>query len=112
MPVSEQTHKLINNRLAENRRILNSILSSPIYKYVSPYAGIHTFMGIEKSKTKFKTEDEICLDLLKSEKILVHPGYFYDYSDEKYFYICFSLLTNSIVFRKSLERLNDLLIRN
>ena len=49
-----------------------------------------------------RSEEQLVLELLMNERILVHPGYFFDFAHEAY--IVVSLLPPEHVFRSGLER--------
>jgi alanine-synthesizing transaminase len=49
-----------------------------------------------------RPEDELVLDLLADERILVHPGYFFDFNQEAY--VVVSLLVPEHVFGPALQR--------
>ena len=50
-----------------------------------------------------KTEEQWCLDLLEQDKVLVQPGFFYDFESEAY--LVLSLLTPARSFREGVMRL-------
>ena len=50
-----------------------------------------------------RSEEELVLDLLRSERILVHPGYFFDFSHEAYLVV--SLLPAPDLFEDAVERI-------
>jgi len=49
-----------------------------------------------------RPEDTLVLDLLASEHVLVHPGYFFDFPHEAF--VVVSLLTEPTVFTDAFER--------
>jgi aspartate/methionine/tyrosine aminotransferase len=49
------------------------------------------------------TEEEWVLDLLEKEDVLVHPGYFFDFSREAF--LILSLLPKEEIFREAINRL-------
>jgi alanine-synthesizing transaminase len=49
------------------------------------------------------SEEEFILNLLKTEHVLVHPGFFFDFEEEGY--LILSLLPKPDVFAKALERI-------
>jgi aspartate/methionine/tyrosine aminotransferase len=49
------------------------------------------------------SEEEMVLDLLERDDLLVHPGYFFDFSHEAFLIV--SLLPPSDLFRDGLRRL-------
>jgi alanine-synthesizing transaminase len=50
-----------------------------------------------------RPEEDLVLDVLRSERILVHPGYFFDFAHEAY--VVVSLLPNRAVFDEASARL-------
>ena len=50
-----------------------------------------------------RREEQLALDLLRTERILVHPGYFFDFSREAY--VVVSLLPPHDLFENAVERL-------
>lgn len=50
-----------------------------------------------------RSEEQLVLDLLQRERILVHPGYFFDFSHEAYLVV--SLLPPASVFAESVTRM-------
>lgn len=50
-----------------------------------------------------RTEEQWCLDLLQQDKVLVQPGFFYDFESEAY--LVLSLLTRADTFREGIRRL-------
>jgi aspartate/methionine/tyrosine aminotransferase len=50
----------------------------------------------------FRPEDELVLDLLTDERVLVHPGYFFDFNQEAY--VVVSLLVPEHSFAPAVER--------
>jgi len=50
-----------------------------------------------------KTEEQWCLDLLQQDRVLVQPGFFYDFESEAY--LVLSLLTAPEAFREGIRRL-------
>jgi alanine-synthesizing transaminase len=51
------------------------------------------------------SEEQIALDLLDVERVLVHPGYFYDFPHEAF--LVFSLLTPELAFAEGVGRVFD-----
>ena len=49
-----------------------------------------------------RPEDTLVLDLLASERVLVHPGYFFDFPHEAF--VVVSLLPEPTVFADAFER--------
>ena len=52
---------------------------------------------------RIRSEEEIVLDLLESDGVLVHPGYFFDFAGEAFLVV--SLLAREAVFAEGIERL-------
>jgi alanine-synthesizing transaminase len=50
-----------------------------------------------------RAEEDLVLDLLRRERILVHPGYFFDFAREAY--VVVSLLPSRAVFDEASARL-------
>jgi alanine-synthesizing transaminase len=50
-----------------------------------------------------RNEEEIVLDLLETERILAHPGYFFDFPREAFLVV--SLLVQERVFADAIPRL-------
>jgi len=50
-----------------------------------------------------RSEEQLVLDLLRNERILVHPGYFFDFSHEAYLVV--SLLPAPDLFEDAVERI-------
>jgi aspartate/methionine/tyrosine aminotransferase len=50
-----------------------------------------------------RSEEQLTLDLLRAERILVHPGYFFDFPRESYMVV--SLLPPQRVFDEAIARL-------
>jgi len=55
------------------------------------------------------TEEDLVLDLLKDERVLVHPGYFFDFPRESFLIV--SLLAPEPVFDEGMRRVLDHLTR-
>ncbi len=51
----------------------------------------------------FRSEEDLVLDLLESDDVLVHPGYFFDFPHESFLVV--SLLTPEEAFARGVERL-------
>ena len=50
-----------------------------------------------------RSEEDLVLDLLRRERVLVHPGYFFDFAREAY--VVVSLLPDPAVFEEASARL-------
>ncbi|MBF0489753.1 MAG: pyridoxal phosphate-dependent aminotransferase [Candidatus Omnitrophica bacterium] len=50
------------------------------------------------------SEEDFILDVLRTEQVLVHPGYFFDFDREGY--LILSLLPQGEVFREAIERIS------
>ena len=50
-----------------------------------------------------KSEEQWCLELLEQDRVLVQPGFFYDFESEAYLVV--SLLTAPEIFREGLPRI-------
>jgi aspartate/methionine/tyrosine aminotransferase len=104
--IQEPTQKII----IHNREVLAEAFSnSQQFSFVQPKGGIHAFIGINKNSTKFKSEDELCLTLLNKHKILLHPGYFYDFSDNDHLWLSLSYLCDSSTILRFKEALSNIM---
>lgn len=55
-----------------------------------------------------RSEEDTVLELLKQERLLVHPGYFFDFPDEGYLVV--SLLPQSNLFQKGINKLLKVIV--
>jgi len=58
------------------------------------------------------SEDELCIDLLRRENVVAHPGYFYDIADVPAPHLVFSLITPPEILRAAFPRIDAALLRN
>jgi alanine-synthesizing transaminase len=54
-----------------------------------------------------QTDEELVVDLLRRKSVLIHPGHFYDFSNDGY--LVLSLITQPDDFRKGIQRLLEIL---
>jgi len=86
--------------LEENRRILNSWKAPHGLELHIPRGGIHFLL--EKKSTP-KDDEKLAIELLKSEKIFLHPGYLYRFPEDGF--LVATLLHPRAVFIEALHRL-------
>jgi alanine-synthesizing transaminase len=57
-----------------------------------------------------RSDEDLCIDLLRKKSVLVHPGHFYDFFSDGY--LVLSLITPPGVFREGIGRVLDALNRS
>jgi len=94
----------IIKRLANNRKIISSFFksNSASFKFNGCDNGIHVFFGIKRNRLD---EERFVIELLKAEKVLIHPGYFYDFEDKSYNWFTFSYLISPKALTLALNRI-------
>ena len=101
--------KPILDNLRINHKSLKTIFSKAEFiKFNQPAGGIHCLLRIRKSLKNYQlSEEDFVLKLLNDLHVNVHPGYFYDYQDQRaqYFHIVISLLQQTNLFKQALKRL-------
>lgn len=85
----------IRANLAETRRL---VLAHPACELLRTEGGWSAVIRVPA----VRTEEELVLGLLDRERILVHPGYFFDFRTEAYSIV--SLLPEEDVFASALDR--------
>ena len=90
----------IQDRIAANWRRLNQLMSaSPACRVLHTEGGWSAVVQVPS----FESEDDLVVDLLESDGVLVHPGYFFDFPRESY--LVMSLLPQEAVFADGVERI-------
>ena len=92
--------KIIRNR---KEIALKFFLHSHNLRPIPPKGGFHLTLQIKRINP-WKEEEEIVLDLLKKKKILVHPGYFYDFKKP---HLVLSFVSKPAKLRKGLKAIAD-----
>jgi len=99
----EQRHSLrpqIQERLRENRRHLQSLLQlHSSWELLDADGGWYAVLRLLAGLS----DEDFAVQLLQTEKVLVHPGHFYDFSSEDF--LVLSLLTPSEIFREGVSRM-------
>jgi aspartate/methionine/tyrosine aminotransferase len=94
----------INRRLQANSRVLEDCLSLlPSCRLLDREGGWYAIVRIPDDAS----DEECALRLLERDGVLVHPGYFYDFSSGTY--LVLSLLPDAETFREGAARLARML---
>lgn len=90
----------IQTRIRENLAALRaSVARYPACEVLKVEGGWSAVIRVPSTRS----EEDLVLDLLRCERILVHPGYFFDFAREAY--VVISLLPNRAVFDEASARL-------
>jgi len=90
----------IRARLERNRAVLrHTIARAPGLSILRSEGGWSLVVRVPR----VKGEEALVLELLESDGVLVHPGFFFDFEREAY--LILSMLTTPEVFDEGLERL-------
>ncbi len=92
--------KQIAARVGENLNVLREVVGAGSPAQVLKVEG-GWYATVRVPRTK--TEEQWCLELLERDKVLVQPGFFYDFEAEAY--LVLSLLTPVETFREGVKRL-------
>lgn len=100
LAAAESARQQIAARLSENLAALRQLVEdgSPA-QVLKVEGGWYATLRVPRTKT----EEQWCLDLLEQDKVLVQPGFFYDFESEAY--LVLSLLTPGDAFREGIKRL-------
>ena len=94
--VREQIH----TRISRNLRALEEIITrAPEYRVLTPEGGWSAVVQVPATRS----EEDMVIDFLERDRILVHPGYFFDFPCEAFFVI--SLLPEPEQFRHGISTL-------
>jgi alanine-synthesizing transaminase len=86
--------------IRERARLAASLLSPPgPLSLVQPEGGFYATLRINDPKAD---EEQIALDLLRQERLLLHPGFFYDLEPA---HLVFSFISEPALLKQSLEKL-------
>jgi len=107
---SEKIRERIRDRLDENNRALQAwAKNSPHELCVLPReAGWYGIVRLPRGVS----EDALCVDLLRHENVIAHPGYFYDIDAVPAPHLVFSLITPPEILRAAFPRIDAALLRN
>lgn len=107
---SAKIRECIRARLDENERALRAWAeASPHDLRVLPReAGWYAVVQLPRGVS----EDALCVDLLRRENVIAHPGYFYDIADAPAPHLVISLITPEATLAAALPRIDAALLRN
>ncbi len=98
----EEIQSQINHRIQQNLKILEELLNSTNkVNMLLRDGGWYAVLQVEKAVS----DQQFTLQLLKMQKVFVHPGYFYDFPKEGF--IVISLLTKPDIFKDGISHLID-----
>jgi len=102
LSLQPQINEVILDRLRKNRCFLSEKLKNcSFFELLSAEGGWYSILKIPAEIN----EEELVLELLKEEKVFVHPGYFFDLDAGTH--IVLSLLTPVSVFQEGFLRIFD-----
>jgi alanine-synthesizing transaminase len=94
-----EVRQQIQQRIAENLAFLqDAVRATPSISLLRADAGWSAVLQVPR----YSSEEALVLDLLTSEHVLLHPGYFYDFAREAYLVV--SLLTPRETFAEAVPR--------
>lgn len=107
----KEIQKPIVHRINSNRKIINKFFTdnADLFFYEEVEGGIHVFVIIKKKYNKWKDEEDFTINLLKNAKLLVYPGYFFDYPQTNQISFSFSYLTDTKLLVNALDKLQSFL---
>lgn len=91
----------IQDQILKRVRANLEILQSKGFNVLSVEGGWYAVI----EEARIKSEEQLILNLLSQDHVLIHPGYFFDFSKEGYLVI--SLLPESNRFQKGIEKLSQ-----
>ncbi|MBI4536435.1 MAG: pyridoxal phosphate-dependent aminotransferase [candidate division NC10 bacterium] len=80
-------------------QLRSAVARHPACRLLEPEAGWYAVLQVPGTRS----EERIVLDLLERERVLVHPGYFFDFPREAFLVV--SLLPPAEVFEDAVERM-------
>lgn len=96
----EAVRDAIRRRIAANLgALLRRVARTPSCTLLPPEGGWSAVVRVPA----IRAEEELVLDLLEHDRVLVHPGYFFDFRTEAY--VVVSLLPVPEVFERAVDRL-------
>ena len=100
LTLANEIRKNIASRVAENYTTLSAkIKTCPACQVLEPEGGWMATIQVPATKT----EEILVIELLEFDHVLVHPGYFFDFTTESFLVV--SLLTNPEDFNEGITRL-------
>ncbi len=115
IPIQEALPRLFNEgwefvehykkEVGERRKLALQILQeSSEIEFIKPQGAFYLMFKL-KDSSRFSSEDDFVIQLMKEKNVFVHPGYFYDYEDGIHGVISF--LCEKEKLQMGLERLID-----
>lgn len=92
----------IKNRLAANLAAARAIFSGSRIKLTEPEGGWYAVLEMPDHRT----DEEWALDLLEKTGVLAHPGYLFDFEEEKF--LVLSLLPRADIFSEGVKRMREI----
>ena len=83
---------------ANDRELIARASAAPACRLLAPEGGWYAVIQVPT----LMSEEDLVLDLLTKHRVLVHPGYFFDFARESYLIV--SLLTPAAVFQDGMSR--------
>ena len=100
LKLADETRQKIASRVAENHTtLLAKIRTYPACQVLELEGGWMATIQVPSTKT----EEMLAIELLEFDHVLVHPGYFFDFTTESF--VVVSLLTNPEDFSEGITRL-------
>ena len=100
LTAGQLVHEQIHTRIRHNLRALEEIIArAPDYRSLTPDGGWSAVVQVPATRS----EEDMVLDLLERDRILVHPGYFFDFPHEAFLVV--SLLPEPERFRRAVSQL-------
>jgi alanine-synthesizing transaminase len=98
LELTRPTRRALIDRLVCNLRVLRDLLGDSPVTLLRPEGGWYAVLGLPR----LVSEEEWVLELLRRDRVLVQPGWYYDFADEPYLVV--SLLTPEPEFRTGTRR--------
>jgi alanine-synthesizing transaminase len=101
LPLRNSLQQQIRERTRVNLETLTELAANSPFRVLSCEGGWYATV----EAPRIFSEEEWALRLLEEDGVLVHPGYFFDFTREAY--LILSLLTGPADFREAIERMLD-----
>jgi aspartate/methionine/tyrosine aminotransferase len=98
LELTRPTRRALTDRLVRNLRVLRELLQDSPVTLLCPEGGWYAVLGLPR----LVSEEQWVLDLLRRDRVLVQPGWYYDFAEEPY--VVVSLLTPEPEFRTGTQR--------
>ena len=94
-------------KLKDNRNIfIDKLKHNKHIEFIRPKGGIHSVVKVKKHP-QFTDDEEFAIQLLRRNKIYVHPGYFYGIEDDNEIYVIMSFLKETDTLITGLDHFNS-----